>query len=33
MREAGCDAIQEVAFTLANGIEYVKTAVASGLDV
>jgi methylmalonyl-CoA mutase N-terminal domain/subunit len=33
MREAGCDAIQEVAFTLANGIEYVKTAIASGLDV
>ena len=33
MREAGCDAIQEVAFTLANGIEYVKTAVESGLDV
>jgi len=33
MREAGCDAIQEVAFTLANGIEYVSTAVASGLDV
>jgi methylmalonyl-CoA mutase N-terminal domain/subunit len=33
MREAGCDAIQEVAFTLANGIEYVKTAIESGLDV
>jgi methylmalonyl-CoA mutase N-terminal domain/subunit len=33
MREAGSDAIQEVAFTLANGIEYVKTAIASGLDV
>jgi methylmalonyl-CoA mutase, N-terminal domain len=33
MREAGCDAIQEVAFTLANGIEYVKTAVKSGLNV
>jgi methylmalonyl-CoA mutase N-terminal domain/subunit len=33
MREAGCDAIQEVAFTLANGIEYVKTAIESGLTV
>ncbi|MCU0694390.1 MAG: methylmalonyl-CoA mutase family protein [Polyangiaceae bacterium] len=33
MREAGCDAVQEVAFTLANGLEYVKAAVAAGLDV
>jgi methylmalonyl-CoA mutase N-terminal domain/subunit len=33
MREAGCDAVQEVAFTLADGIEYVKTAVAAGLNV
>ncbi len=33
MREAGCDAAQEVAFTLADGIEYVKTAVEGGLDV
>src|SRR5215813_5744745 len=33
IREAGCDAVQEVAFTLADGIEYVKTAVAAGLDV
>lgn len=33
MREAGCDAIQEVAFTLANGLEYVKSAVAAGLNV
>ena len=33
MREAGCDAAQEVAFTLANGLEYVKTAMAAGLDV
>ena len=33
MREAGCDAAQEVAFTLANGLEYVKTAVDAGLDV
>ncbi len=33
MREAGCDAAQEVAFTLADGLEYVKTAIAAGLDV
>lgn len=33
MREAGCTAVQEVAFTLANGIEYVQGAVDAGLDV
>jgi methylmalonyl-CoA mutase N-terminal domain/subunit len=33
MREAGCDAIQEVAFTLGNGIEYVETARRAGLNV
>ena len=33
MREAGCDAIQEVAFTLADGIAYVQTALEAGLDV
>jgi methylmalonyl-CoA mutase N-terminal domain/subunit len=33
MREAGCDAVQEAAFTLADGIEYVKSAVEAGLDV
>jgi methylmalonyl-CoA mutase, N-terminal domain len=33
MREAGCDAAQEIAFTLADGIAYVETAVAAGLDV
>src|SRR5262245_32589375 len=27
MREAGCDAAQEIAFTLANGIAYVETAI------
>ncbi|HEY6273068.1 MAG TPA: methylmalonyl-CoA mutase family protein [Terriglobales bacterium] len=32
MREAGCTAVQEVAFTLANAIAYVQTAVAAGLD-
>lgn len=33
MREAGCTAIQEVAFTLADAVEYVKAALARGLDV
>jgi methylmalonyl-CoA mutase N-terminal domain/subunit len=33
MREAGCTAVQEVAFTLANGIAYVDTAIKAGLDV
>jgi methylmalonyl-CoA mutase N-terminal domain/subunit len=32
MREAGCTAPQEVAFTFANGLEYIDRAVASGLD-
>jgi methylmalonyl-CoA mutase N-terminal domain/subunit len=32
MREAGCDAVQEVAFTLGNGIAYVQAAVDKGLD-
>lgn len=33
IREAGCTAAQEIAFTLANGLEYVSQAVARGLDV
>ncbi|PKK91624.1 MAG: methylmalonyl-CoA mutase [Candidatus Wallbacteria bacterium HGW-Wallbacteria-1] len=33
IREAGSTAVQEVAFTLANAIEYVKAAVEKGLDV
>jgi methylmalonyl-CoA mutase, N-terminal domain len=33
MREAGSTAVQEVAFTLANGIAYVQAAVNAGLDV
>jgi methylmalonyl-CoA mutase N-terminal domain/subunit len=33
MREAGCTAVQEVAFTLANGITYVNAACNAGLDV
>lgn len=33
MREAGCTAVQEVAFTLADGVEYVKAALDAGLKV
>jgi methylmalonyl-CoA mutase N-terminal domain/subunit len=33
IREAGATAVQEVAFTLANGIAYVKAALDAGLDV
>jgi methylmalonyl-CoA mutase N-terminal domain/subunit len=33
MREAGCTAVQEVAFTLANGIAYVEAGLRAGLDV
>ncbi len=33
MREAGATAVQELAFTLANGIAYVQAAVDSGLPV
>lgn len=33
IREAGSTAVQEVAFTLANGIAYVDAAVRAGLDV
>ncbi|MBE3589358.1 MAG: methylmalonyl-CoA mutase family protein [Firmicutes bacterium] len=33
MREAGCTAVQEVAFTLADAIAYVEAAVRAGLDV
>ncbi len=33
MREAGCTAAQEIAFTLMNGVAYVKSAVDAGLDV
>ena len=33
MREAGANAVQEVAFTLADGMEYVRRAVERGLDV
>ena len=33
IREAGSTAVQEVAFTLANAIAYVQSAIDSGLDV
>jgi methylmalonyl-CoA mutase, N-terminal domain len=33
MREAGATAVQEVAFTLANALEYVRVAVDAGLEV
>src|SRR5210317_321269 len=33
MQEAGATCAQELAFTIADGIEYVRTAIASGLDV
>jgi methylmalonyl-CoA mutase N-terminal domain/subunit len=32
MREKGCSAVQEVAFTLANAIAYVEAGIAAGLD-
>lgn len=33
MREAGCTAHQELAFTLSNGIAYVRAALERGLDI
>jgi len=33
IREAGSTAVQELAFTLADGIAYVEAAIAAGLDV
>ncbi|WGI20612.1 methylmalonyl-CoA mutase [Amylibacter sp. IMCC11727] len=33
MQEAGANLVQELAFTLADGKEYVKTAIANGMDV
>ncbi|HWT22791.1 MAG TPA: methylmalonyl-CoA mutase family protein [Solirubrobacteraceae bacterium] len=32
-REKGCSAVQEVAFTLANGMAYVQAAIDAGLEV
>ena len=33
MREAGCTATQEVAFTLANAIAYIQTCIDQGLKI
>jgi methylmalonyl-CoA mutase N-terminal domain/subunit len=33
MREKGCSAVQEVAFTLSNGMAYVQAAIDAGLEV
>ncbi len=33
MQEAGATAVQELAFTLADGLEYVRAALAQGLDI
>src|SRR5438270_1928381 len=33
MREAGCTAVQEVAFTLGNGMAYVQAALDAGLSI
>ena len=33
MRQAGCDAVQEVAFTLANALTYVDELIGRGLDI
>jgi len=33
MMEAGADSVLQTAFTLADGLEYVKTAIAAGLDI
>ena len=33
MQEAGATCAQELAYTIADGIEYVRTAIANGLDV
>ena len=33
MREAGCNAIQEIAFTIADGIAYVEEVIKRGIDI
>ncbi|MGB2756645.1 MAG: methylmalonyl-CoA mutase [Acidimicrobiia bacterium] len=33
MQEAGATAVQELAYTIADGLEYVRSAIARGLDV
>src|SRR5438445_9973647 len=33
MREAGCNAVQEIAFTIANAIQYIETCIERGLKI
>lgn len=33
MQEAGADAVLELAFTLADGLEYIRTGIKAGLSV
>lgn len=33
MQEAGADAVLELAFTLADGLEYIRTGLNAGLSV
>lgn len=33
LQEAGADAVLELAFTLADGLEYIRTGIKSGLTV
>jgi methylmalonyl-CoA mutase, N-terminal domain len=33
MREAGCSAVQEIAFTIADGIAYVQEVIKRGIDI
>jgi methylmalonyl-CoA mutase N-terminal domain/subunit len=33
MREAGCDAVQEIAFSFSNAVTYVEAGIKAGLDV
>lgn len=33
LREAGCSAVQEIAFAFSNAIEYIRAAINAGLDI
>ena len=33
IQEAGANAVLELAYTIADGIEYIKTGIKAGLDV
>lgn len=33
MQEAGADAVHEMAFTIADGIQYCRTGIEAGLDI